>query len=259
MSNKNFTTQILWAVFFSLLAVLLPHTAWAFRQFEPEQAVVIIGTFDAADALSYVVAFAFEAAIAVLVHKLAKRIEETPKGKRGRDRFTWRYLNPISAGLLISTLVSGMANLAHAVQFGKAMTIFAQWHIPQSVYSVAFGGILPLVSLTFASVLSNVTDSEEAPNPELEAAKKANSDLRSHIRDLEKKLGDAETAKQIAETRFGAAGDLFAKLFSDDKRERIIAVREWRPQLSGSAIAVIAESSPAYVSEVLRDLEPAQA
>lgn len=270
--NKNITTQILWAVFFALLAVLLPHTAWAFRQFEPEQSMILIGSFDAADALSYVVAFAFEAAIAVLVHKLAKRIEEvkpvTRSIKNSDGTFTkvsdnWatfkrRYVHPISFGLLIATLVSGMANLAHAVQFGRAMVIFAQWHIPQSVYSVAFGGILPLVSLTFASVLSNVTDSEDAPNPELDAVKKVNTDLRLHIRELEKKLGDAEDARRTAEERFGALGDLFRRIFSEDKRERIIAVREWRPQLSGSAIAVIAESSPAYVSEVLKDLDTIQ-
>jgi len=30
------TDRILWAIYIALLAVLFPHTAWAFSQFEPE-------------------------------------------------------------------------------------------------------------------------------------------------------------------------------------------------------------------------------
>lgn len=278
------TTNILWTVYFALLGVLLPHTAWAFRQFEPQNSMVLVGKVTIADVISYVVAFAFEASIAVLTHKLAKRIEGTPKRLTWWQRFLFQYGNAISFGLFISTAVSGMANLAHAVQFGQAMTIFEKWGIPQSVYSFSFGGILPLVSLTFARVLSNVVDDEEGPNPEVEAAKATISDLRSKLRDselrvkatedqvrktqadteaqlktteenLRRLLVETEERARIAEERFGAAGDLMRRIFGEDKRERIIAVHQWRPQLTGQAIAIITESSPSHVSEVLKTMD----
>ena len=45
MQNKtSFTTYGLWAVFIALLAALLPHTAWAFRQYEPMESQVLIGS-----------------------------------------------------------------------------------------------------------------------------------------------------------------------------------------------------------------------
>lgn len=270
MSNKSITTYILWAVYIALLGVLLPHTAWAFRQYEPVQSPVIWAAFTLADAISYLVAFAFEAAIAVLTHKLSKRIEQTPKSKKTwGDKFAFRYLNGIAMGLVIATLVSGMANLAHAVEFGMALKIFAEWGIPKDVYSFAFGGILPLVSLTFANVLSNVVEDEEAPNPELTQANETIRTLRQQVRETEAKVkateqraneterraeelvNAAEARAKTAEDRFGAMGDLVKYLFGEDKKQRIIfARRQWK-NLPASAIAVIAEASPAYVSEVL--------
>lgn len=214
--KKSTTTTILWAVYICLLVVLLPHTAWAFRQFEPIESLAIYGDFTVADLLSYVIAFAFEAAIAVLTHKLAKHIElvkriyvqrKNPDGTYTRMPDDWatlkaRYIHPISFGLLISTLLSGMANLAHAVQFGQTMTIFTQWHIPQGVYSVAFGGILPLVSLTFARVLSDVTDTEDAPNPELDEAKKSFGEAKMKLRETEGRLKASEERAKLAEDKF---------------------------------------------------------
>lgn len=290
------TTKILWAVFISILLVLLPHTAWMFRQFEPSDSIRLIGEFDAADLLSYIAAFAFESAIAVLIHKLSKHIEAMKKGKSRWEKFSYSYLNPFAAGLYFATAISMLANLAHAVQFGTSVAIFSQWGIPSWVYSVAFGGILPIVSLTFARVLSNVTDDEDAPNPELETAKATIQDLRrkfaeseQHRKSAEGQLAasegqareseerairaegrllttetranaaeasweNAERRAQLAEDRFAAVGDLVKYLFSENKRERIIAVKRQWPQLTGNAIAVIADSKPSYVSEVLSEI-----
>ena len=33
---SNWSTNLLWVIYFALLAVLLPHTAWAFSRFEPQ-------------------------------------------------------------------------------------------------------------------------------------------------------------------------------------------------------------------------------
>src|SRR5690349_15620130 len=275
---KSLTTKILWAVYICLLAALLPHTAWAFRQFEPGESVPLIGSFTWADLVSYTVAFAFEAAIAALTHKLAKHIEEKSKKQKNKgrlDRFAEFYMNPFAFGLGVATIVSALANYAHAVEFGKHLAVFGNSSLWQTVYSVAFGGALPFVSLIFARVLSNVVDIEDAPNPELEAAKATNAELRKQLRESEQRakvseerarsteekfteterrlkvteeqaritegrlneserllqlseaqVRSAEERAQLAEDRFGAIGDLVKFLFSEDKRQRIIAARQ---------------------------------
>jgi hypothetical protein len=270
---KSKTTIILWIVYICLLGVLLPHTAWAFSQMEP------LGWGGLLTA--WVAAIAFEASIAVLTHKLAQHMEGVRR-RTGWGRFSYMYLNAFALGLLAATLISALANLAHAVEFGKSLLIFAEWGIPQGVYSVAFGGILPVVSLIFARVLSNVADTEETANPELVTANITIRDLRNTIRQneqaakvelataeqrrldteqqarevfakLEAERIAAEQRAELAEQRFGAAGDLMALLFAENKRDRIIAAKRQWPQLNGSAIAQLTDSKPNYVSEVLSD------
>lgn len=237
MNGKNDKTNfILWLVYGALLAVLMPHTAWAFIQFEPA------GTWGVITA--WAGAVAFEAAIAVLTHKLAKHIESLPNYKNGRKRFTSRYVNAYSFGLLVAVGVSTLANIAHAVQFGAEIKIFASWGVPFGVYAVAFGGILPLASLVFARVLSNVNETEHEVDPALTKANDTIKELRTAVRQYEKKANDADA-------RFNAAGDLIRLLTSDDKRERIVAINQRWPALPQAHVATIAESSPAYVSEVL--------
>lgn len=275
--TSNLTTKILWAVYIGLLAVLLPHTAWLFAMFESTATTNILGfAVDLGDVTAWAGAFAFEAAIAVLTHKLAKHIENGPKrypvGPKGLaewPKFKYRYLNAFSLGLVVAVAVSALANLAHSVEFGRSLAIFARWGIEPKVYQMAFGGVLPIVSLLFARVLSNVAETEDAPNPELEElrrvfaewkakAKETEQNLRSVIAEWQGKAAEAEQrameAEQQAhdaETRFAAAGELFARLFNEEKRQRIIAARQTWPELPISAIAIIAASSPSYVSEVL--------
>lgn len=234
--KRNLTTKILWAVYIGLLAVLLPHTAWLFTRFEPDSS---IGTVAA-----WAGAFAFEAAIAVLTHKLAKHIEDQPRKLKPWAKFTYRYLNAYSFGLVVSVLVSALANLAHSVEFGRSLTIFAQWGIPAQVYQIAFGGVLPVVSLLFARVLSNVSESEDEVDPDMEEAKSTIEELRRDLRVSDKRAREAEL-------RFAAAGDLFVRLTADEKRQRILAARERWPALPASSVAIITECSPSYVSEVI--------
>lgn len=292
MQNKtSFTTYGLWAVFIALLAALLPHTAWAFRQYEPMESPVLLGSFTWADFISYILAFAFEAAIAVLTHKLAKHFESTKEIKKQIKNadgtfskvtdewltFKARYINSFTFGLFITTCVSGMANLAHAVQFGQTLTIFARLGIDANIYSFAFGGVLPLVSLTFANVLSNVVEDEEAPNPLLVKANEDLKDVRKQLRETElrakaseeelrkqlaateQRVNDSEERAKIAEDRFFAMGDMIRYLFGEDKRQRIVAARKQWPELPNSAIAIIAGASPAYVSETLNAEIPIEA
>ncbi len=256
------TTVILWAVYLGLLAVLLPHTAWAFQAFEPADSPVIAGPLTTSALVSYIAAFAFECAIAVLTHKLSTHIEQTAKeAKRltGWARFSRQYVNAFSLGLIVATLVSSLANLAHAIQFGTTLKIFTTWGIPFALYAVAFGGILPFVSLLFARVLSNVNESEGVEDPAIAEAKAQVVEVRRLLREAEsaRKLAEARALEadrhaQEAEARFAAAGDLMRALVSEDKRARILAARQQWPQLPGAAIAVIAGAAPSYVSEVLK-------
>lgn len=265
MKIKSTTTALLWIIYLFLLAVLLPHTAWAFRAFEPvapEQLWVLWGDFTSADLVSYVAALAFEAAIAVLTHKLASHIEQTAKAVRGKSWWIAakiRYGNAFFAGLVIATLVSSLANLAHAVEFASELQIFARWGIPSGVYVVAFGGILPVVSLLFARVLSNVNEAEGQDDPAVVELKNTVTSLRQQLRESEARARSAEAARlaaeqeaQKAQDKFDAAGEFMRLLFADDKRERILAARSQWPQLSGSAIAQITGAAPSYVSEVLK-------
>ncbi len=235
MTRLN-TNTILWLVYLSLLAVLLPHTAWAFGGFEQNNRL--------GQVVAWAAAFTFEAGIAAFTYKLAQHIERVPNHKSAWLRWRKRYLNAYLGSLLFLVGVSTLANLAHAIEFGRPLAIFDRWGVPFGVYAVAFGGILPFVSLSFARVLSNVQETEQQDSDELIAAKQTIKELRAILRQTEQRA-------QQAEQRFGAIGDLIARLFADEKRQRILAVAERWPQLPPASIAIVSESSPSYVSEVL--------
>ena len=198
------TTHVLWAVYIGLLAVLLPHTAWAFGKFEPDES----------KGVAWAAAFAFEAAIAALTHKLTKRLEHTPNYSKGhvRLRRAWhRYANTYTVGLVLTTTVSALANSAHAVEFRQELVIFTEWSVSPRLYTIAFGAVLPLISVLFAAVLSKETETE-TPN-------------------VEPKQPNA-----------------YALLSSPDKRQRILAARKLWPKATLRTIAEIANASASYVN-----------
>jgi PAS domain-containing protein len=238
--------RILWAVYLSLLAVLLPHTAWAFHNFEPETKTGTISV------VAWTAAFAFEASIAVLMHKLSGHIDRTPRRVTAWAKFRYRYLNAYSLGLLAAIAVSSLANLAHAVEFGRPMAIFTVWNFSFNTYAFAFGAVLPLVSLVFARVLSNVVETDGDEDPALVEAQKAIADLRRQLRESETQRKVAEEARQQAEDRYASAVGTLMKIVSADKRERILAAHRLWQRLPGAALAIIADASPSYVSEVLK-------
>jgi hypothetical protein len=74
--QNSWSSIVLWVIYLALLAVLLPHTAWAFARFEPANPGWLGVPWGQVTA--WAAAFAFEAAIAALTHRLAQRIEATP-------------------------------------------------------------------------------------------------------------------------------------------------------------------------------------
>lgn len=248
MLNKAVLTSrnALWLTYLALLGVLLPHTAWAFSQFEP----------DGWQWLGWIGAFAFESAIAGLTLRLKERIEETPNYRSGHvalRRLHFRYVNVFGIGLLTSLGVSALANWAHAVEFGRPFSVFGSYSVSPLLYSVAFGAVLPATSLIFARVLSEVNESEDVENPELVK-------IRSELRTVRSELKATESDRKAAEQR---ANDLILRLEQTehlarvmfghglDKRTRILEVRKMWPELPNSSIALLTDSSPSYVSEVV--------
>lgn len=254
--ESNWINSLLWLIYGLLLTVLLPHTAWAFAKGEAQQA----GPFGIYWGIvtAWMAAAVFELVIGAMTHKLAVHISATPRHKGTAERFRKRYLNVYSFGLLLAWLVSTYANLAHAVEFGQEIKFFAQWGWPTWTYSVAFGAILPTASLLFAWVLSSVIEQDAAEpeaNHDLDKAKRDIADLKDQLRQAETRRSEAEARAQEAETRFQAAGDIFVMLTQGPKRERVlIAARRW-PEMPRSGIALLTETSPSYVTEVLKSTE----
>jgi septal ring factor EnvC (AmiA/AmiB activator) len=71
----------------------------------------------------------------------------------------------------------------------------------------------------------------------------------------EDRVKETEQRAKIAEERFGALGDLVKYLFSENKRERIVAAHRQWPQLPGNAIAIITGSTQSYVSQVISEAD----
>lgn len=253
-TDSNWVNLLLWAIYILLLGVLLPHTAWMFGRGEQSNIAGLV--------IAWAAALVFELVIAAMTHKLSGHISHTPRYTNGWKRFRARYINAYGAGLGLAWIVSTYANLAHAVEFGQPIKIFAAWDWPTWSYSVAFGAILPTASLLFAWVLSSVIEqdaTEGEPNPELDKAKVEIQRLKDEIRKGQEELrgvaielNKTEGERIAAELRFEAAGDLMRALFADQKKDRVLFARAKWPELPGSAIAVITETSPAYVSEVLK-------
>jgi len=224
--------NILWGIYLALLAVLLPHTAWAFGQFEPE----------GWRWLGWIAAIAFEGAIAALTWRLKQRIEQVPSSKKWYVRFNRRYLNVYGIGLMVAIGVSSLANWSHAVEYGFNFAAFADYNMPSLLYSVTFGAILPVCSLLIILLdcMADTTETDREENEELKAAKDTIRDLRQGVR-------SAEQRAELAEQRFQAIGDLAIMLTAEDKRQRILAARQQWPALPAASIAVVTDASRSCV------------
>jgi len=154
--QQNWSNILLRTIYLALLAVLLPHTAWAFGRFEsPEK-----GWLD----VSWGMVAAWAAAIAALAHKLAKHIETTLRFTAGRvwlRRRSHQYLNAYAAGLLVAVGVSVLANFGHAVEFGRDFAtpaqgrycVFGRYNVPPPAL---FAGIRRYLAACFAHVCSHL-------------------------------------------------------------------------------------------------------
>lgn len=234
MNNRTHT--ILWGAFLFLLVVLLPHTAWYFGQAEDPVVYMVLGVALALGKVtSWAAAAAFESAVAIFTHLLAKHIEQV------RVRGTWwekmwkQYGNVYTVALGAALLVSISANYQHAYAFS------------QDVYvAVTTGGILPVCSFLFARALANRTDDEHEPdeadreaNIKLKEANKRNRELSEDVRRLNEELNKMGDYRTVFDT-------------NADASERIRrAVVLW-PEVSQNALAQVLNISKSYVNDVVR-------
>lgn len=233
--TEQWINRLLWIIYIALLGVLLPHTAWTFSQFEP-QGQALVG---------WIAALAFEGAIAAFTWRLKQHIEASPRHKATWKRFHVRYLNTYSAGLTVAIAISAAANFAHAVEFARPFILFTQYRISPALYSVGFGAILPLCSLLFARVLADVRSTEAEEDTAL-------TEEKTKRREAERARRQAEADLQQLSARLAEAEGMVRWMFAEEKRQRIAAIHEQWPALPNSAIAVLAEASTSYVSEVLK-------
>jgi len=189
MNKTNWTNKILWLVYIGLLAVLLPHTAWMFLQFEP------VGDFSTY--VAWAAAFTFEAAIAVLTHKLAQHIDKTPRYSVGRvwlKRLGYRYANAYAFSLITAVAVSTIANVSHAMQYATE-GFGTPWHV------AAFGGVLPFASLMFARVLSSASDEVQEVDVKAQKMRKDLQEVRKNLQGKIELLKVAEIERAEIESQ----------------------------------------------------------
>ena len=290
--KKTFTYYAFWAVFLGLLATMLPHTQWAFRQLEPAESPVILAGITWADLVATAAAFSFEAGLAVFVHRLSRRIETTRKVYRtvdgGRVVDGWatlraRYLNIFSAGVIFCAFVSGMANYFHALEFSTALAAFSKVGFFRELYPLALGAALPIVSLIYASALSNVSEDVAEEDPANVELKAKNTELNRANRELSQRLNNVEAEFSALQATFSTAKDELQEAlagFSDrdarlqaalaevnalqdrlnntkgipaDAKEAILYLKACYPTLTNASIAIMAGVSPSRVSQVLKD------
>lgn len=263
--KKLFTFEnFLWLVYIGVLIVVTPHTQWMFAQLEPPDL----------PELSWVIAVVVEAAIFGLTHMLVKHIQarklntfnfERKRMEEGRlsKHFTWwpvfryRYMNVYSLGLALFVLISGVANLTHAFEYGRPPRLVEEWNVPFLWYTLMFGAALPVMNLLFAAVLAQAGDSEQQVDPELEKAKSEKREAERRNKELEKRLAEAERERDASQKRYEAIGDIVVYLFSTERTlgERIRYVHKTFPQLSQNGISQLLGCSVSTVNEHLRAFE----
>jgi hypothetical protein len=270
MKIKINNTHLFWAVYIAFLLVLLPQEAWTIGQGQDQTGTqwTLLGV--TASPLAWFLAGAFSASIAIVTHRLNVHWLDMPKRYKADDmakkRFAYRWLNVYAVALILTMVISSIANFMHVVQFtNKSLVIFAEYPWAVSVYQFIFGLALPGVSFVFARVLSTMQESEQEDDPAFAKAnadlKEANTTIRSMkeairlaeqqysvtIRDIEQRLNDSEQ-------RYRAVGDVIRWLFGKDEilRDRIRGIRTAFPNLSQNGIAQLIGCSVSTVNEALQ-------
>lgn len=266
-------THLFWAVYIAFLLVLLPQEAWTIGQGQDQTGAQWTILSVTASPLAWFLAGAFSASIAIVTHRLNVHWMDMPKRYKADDmakkRFAYRWLNVYAVALILTMVISSIANFMHVVQFtNKSLVIFSEYPWAVSLYQFVFGLALPGVSFVFARVLSTMQESEQEEDPALAKANSELKEAKSTIRALEQsvrqteqqysaKLKETEHQLEESEQRYRAVGDVIRWLFGKDEalRDRIRGIRTAFPNLSQNGIAQLLGCSVSTVSETLQGFQ----
>jgi len=263
-------THLFWAVYIAFLLVLLPQEAWTIGQGQDQTGTqwMILGV--TASPLAWFLAGAFAASIAIVTHRLNVHWMEMPARYKAHDmekrRFAYRWLNVYAMALIVSMLISSVANFTHVVEFTNTkLKIFAGYPWVIGAYQVIFGLALPGVSFVFARVLSTMQESEQQDDPAFAKAKADLKEANSTIRSLEQRVRSTEqdysarirsTEHRLEESeqRYRAVGDVIRWLFGKEEalKDRIRGIRTAFPALSQNGIAQVLGCSVSTVNDALQ-------
>lgn len=213
-------------LFILILAVLLPHTAWWFEQFEPNTAKWV----------TWVAAVAFEGAVYAFTEKVAERITAASRIRSFWKRVAKQYVHPYSLGLFIVTAVSIQANRSHAIVFGSSSPVFDVLNMSVQSGSLWAGAVLPVCSLLFAWVLSQESHTEHEVNEDVQRLETKNKELNRELKRMYK----------LVQT-----GNEWMTLGSDNKTQRVSTLHKLRPDLNKAELAKFANVSKSLVSTTL--------
>lgn len=152
--KRKLSTWILTVTYVLLLLVLLPHTAWMFSILEPTETKY----------LSYFIAISFEITVWILTHYFSKEVIVSMK-LTGWKRLKQQFGNVPAILLLMVMFASVIANWTHGyIFFGSDLSSihydrtsdFFSYSAVRLMYSILFGGVLPICSFAYAYVLSMV-------------------------------------------------------------------------------------------------------
>jgi DNA-binding transcriptional regulator YiaG len=263
-------THLFWAVYIAFLLVLLPQEAWTIGQGQDQTGAQWAILSVTASPLAWFLAGAFSASIAIVTHRLNVHWMEMPKRYKADDmakkRFAYRWLNVYAVALILTMVISSIANFMHVVQFtNKSLVIFTEYPWAVSLYQFVFGLALPGVSFVFARVLSTMQESEQEEDPAFAKAnadlKEANATIRSMkeaIRQTEQqytaRLKETERLLEESEQRYRAVGDVIRWLFGKEEalRDRIRGIRTAFPNLSQNGIAQLLGCAVSTVNDALQ-------
>lgn len=288
-SIKKFfsNTTLFWLVYILFLFVLWPQTAWTVDQMQDPTNPRIQFMGVSATWLAWSLAGAVEVTIAIVTHKLNQHWLAMPRWRlvgladdatteqrrqyvrRTRDfawkRFSYQWFNIYAVMLIISMVISAVANYTHVVEFtNHALKVFqgSEWVI--RIYQALFGFCLPGISFVFARVLSTIRESEQEEDPAFVETKTKLKESNETIRQLKREANESEqrastTIRQLeraldeSEQRYKAVGDVVRFLFGTDieLRERIRGIKQSFPRLSQNGIAQIVGCSTSTVNEAL--------
>lgn len=168
-----------------LLVVLLPHTAWMFSQLEPPELKW----------MGWAGAIAFELTIALLTYFLAKEIAAASTIDEDFLNRARRELVNIPSFLLLGSIVISMvANWTHAYLY-SANVPFGDYVVVRVVYSLLFGGVLPICSFAYAYVLAQVY----RPAVVMVDVDAVEDEVWLKLRDFYRRVGKSPTPRELAE------------------------------------------------------------